>query len=93
MVIIWDGAPIHRSHRLKAFLAHEAAHRLHVERLPAYAPDLNPGEGLWQQLTGVELRHVCCLDIPHLRGELRDTVKRVRRKPRILKGCFQGAGL
>jgi transposase len=93
MVIIWDGAPIHRSHCLKAFLAHEAAHRLHVERLPAYAPDLNPGEGLWQQLTGVELRHVCCLDIPHLRGELRETVKRVRRKPRILKGCFQGAGL
>jgi transposase len=93
MVIIWDGAPIHRSHRIKEFLANEAAHRLHVERLPAYAPDLNPGEGLWQQLKGVELRNVCCLDIPHLRGELRDAVKRVRRKPRILKGCFQGAGL
>jgi transposase len=93
MLIIWDGAPIHRSHRIKAFLAKGAAHRLHVERLPAYAPDLNPGEGLWQQLTGVELRNVCCVDIPHLRGELRDAVKRVRRKPRILMGCFQGAGL
>jgi transposase len=64
-----------------------------VERLPAYAPDRNPGEGLWQQLKGGELRNVCCLDIPHLRGELRDAVKRVRRNPRILKGCFPGAGL
>jgi transposase len=93
MVVIWDGAPIHRSHTIKKFLANGAAQRLHVARLPAYAPELNPGEGLWQQLKGVELRNVCCVDIPHLRGELRDAVKRVRRKPRILMGCFQGAGL
>jgi transposase len=93
MVIIWDGAPIHRSHLIQEFLANGAAQRLHLERLPAYAPDLNPGEGVWAQLKGVELRNVCCGNIPHLRGELRDAVKRVRRKPRILKGCFQGAGL
>jgi DDE superfamily endonuclease len=35
MVIIWDGAPIHRSHRSTEFLANGAAQRLHVERLPA----------------------------------------------------------
>jgi transposase len=93
MVVIRDGAPIHRSHTTQEFLANGTAHRLPVERLPAYAPELNPGEGLWQQLKGVELRNVCCFDIPHLRGELRDAVKRVRRKPRILTGCFQGAGL
>jgi DDE superfamily endonuclease len=46
MVIIWDGAPIHRSHRIQDFLANGAAERLHLERLPAYAPELNPGEGL-----------------------------------------------
>lgn len=93
MVIMWAGAPIHRSHRIKEFLGHGAAQRLHLERLPADAPELNPGEGLWQQLKGVELRNVCCCDIPHLHGELREAVKRVRRKPRILKGCFQNAGL
>ena len=93
MVIIWDGAPIHRSHTIKEFLAHGAAHRLHLERLPAYAPELNPDEGLWQQLKGVELRHVCCFTIPHLRGELRDALKRVRRKPRLIQGFFRGAKL
>jgi transposase len=93
MVIIWDGSPIHRSQTIQAFLAHGAAHRLHLERLSAYAPELNPGEGLWQQLTGVELRHVCCFNLPQLRHELRAAVNRVRRKPRILKGCVAGAGL
>jgi transposase len=93
LVLIWDGSPIHRSHTLKEFLAKGAAQRIHLERLPAYAPELNPDEGLWQQLKGVELRTVCCVDLPHLHRELRDAVKRVRRKPRIIQGCFKGAGL
>jgi transposase len=93
MVIMWDGAPIHRRQVIKEFLAHGAAQRLRLERLPAYAPELNPDEGLWQQLKGVELRHLCCFDLHHLREELRSAVKRVRRKPRILKACFAGAGL
>ena len=59
----------------------------------AYASGLNPGEGLWAQLKGVERRHVCGFSLTHLRQELRDAVKRVRRKPRVIKGCFAGAKL
>jgi transposase len=93
LLILWDGAPIHRSHLINAFLANGAAHRLHLERLPAYAPELNPGEGLWGYLKGIELRNVCCFSIPHLRHELRDAVKWVRRKPHIIRGFFRGAKL
>jgi transposase len=93
MIIIWDGSPIHRSHTIREFLANGAAQRIHLEHLPAYAPELNPDEGVWQQLKGVELRNLCCFDLHHLRNELRTAVKRVRLKPRILKGCFVGAGL
>jgi hypothetical protein len=50
MVLIWDGAPMHRSQVIHEFLANGAAQRLHLERLPAYAPELNPGEGLWAYL-------------------------------------------
>jgi transposase len=93
MVMIWDGAPIHRRHLITECLAKAAGQRLHMERLPAYAPALNPGEGLWAHLKGVELRNVCCFTIRHLRHELRDAVKRVRRKPRIIQGGFRGAKL
>ena len=93
LVLSWDGAPMHRRHVIKELLADGAARRLHLERLPASAPELNPGEGLWAHLKGVELRNVCCDHIPQLRGELRDAVKRVRRKPRLIQGCFKGAGL
>lgn len=93
MVVIWDGSPIHRSHAIRAFLAHGASPRLRLERLPAYAPELNPAEGIWQQLKGVELRNLCGLHLPHLRRELRDAVKRVRRKPRLITSVFHGAKL
>ena len=93
IVMIWDGAPIHRSHIIKEFLANGASQRLPLERLLAYAPELNSGEGLWQQLKGIEWRHVCGFDIPHLRHELRDAVKRVRRQPRLIHGFFRGAKL
>jgi len=93
MVLIWDGAPIHRSRVVREFLSSGAAQRLHLERLPADAPELNPGEGLWPQLKGVELRHICCVNIPHLRGEVRHAVTRVRRRPRLINSFFQGARL
>jgi transposase len=93
IVIIWDGALIHRRLVLQECLANGATQRMHLERLPAYAPELNPDERLWAQLKGVELRNVCCGHIPQLRGERRDAVIRVRRKPRIIQGCFKGAGL
>jgi transposase len=93
LVIIWDGAPIHRSHIIKSFLANGAAQRIHLERLPAYAPELNPGEGLWPQLKGPELRNLCCWHIPHLRRERRAAVKRIRGKPRLIKSFFRGAKL
>lgn len=93
MVLIGDGAPMHRRHLMQEGLANGAAPRLHLARLPAYAPALNPGEGLWAPLKGVERRNVCGLDIPPLPQERRDAVKRVRRKPRIIQGCFRGATL
>jgi transposase len=93
MVLSGDGAPMHRRHRLQEVLAQGAAEWLRLARLPAYAPELNPGEGLWPQLKGVELRTVCGFTISPLRVERRDAVKRVRRQPRLIQRVFQGAQL
>jgi hypothetical protein len=44
LLVIWDRAPIHRAQVVKDFLAQGGAARLHLEQLPAYAPELNPDE-------------------------------------------------
>jgi hypothetical protein len=52
--LVWDGLGAHRSRAMRAFLAIQRDW-LVVERLPAYAPDLNPVEALWSNLKGQEL--------------------------------------
>ena len=92
LLIIWDGAPIHRSQVIKDFLSSGAAQRIHLERLPAYAPELNPDEGIWNYLKRVELRNVCCYDLAQLRTELRKAAKRLWHKTRVIKACSRQPG-
>ena len=49
LLVIWDGASIHRREAVKAFLR-ERPGRVHLERLPGYSPELNPTELVWNQL-------------------------------------------
>ena len=93
LLIMWDGAPIHRSHVIKDFLAEGAATRVHLERLPGYAPELNPDEGIWRYLKRVELKNVCCHDLPELRSELRLATARLRHKRNVIRACIKHAGL
>lgn len=88
LLIIWDGATIHRSQAIKDFLAAGAAARIWLERLPGYAPHLNPDEGIWHYLKHVELRNVCCHDLRQLKQELTAAVERLSAKPEIIIGCF-----
>src|SRR5207237_9519129 len=44
LLVIWDGAPIHRGQPVKDFLAQGGARRIRLEQFPGYAPDLNPDE-------------------------------------------------
>jgi transposase len=55
----------------KDFLAGGAAARIHLEQFPAYAPELNPDEGIWNYLKRVELKSVSGQGISQLRFELR----------------------
>lgn len=43
LMVVWDGLPAHRSKLVKGFLSEQKG-RIWVERLPAYAPELNPVE-------------------------------------------------
>jgi transposase len=93
LLVIWDGAPIHRGQPVKDFLASGAAARLRLEQLPGYAPDLNPlDQGIWRHLKHVELRNVCCTNLRHLRDALRAAAKRLRRKPHLVRACIRHAG-
>jgi transposase len=92
LLVIWDGCPIHRK-EVTTFMAQGTAQYIHLEPLHAYAPDLNPAEGVWHHLKNVELRNVSCQDLYPLRHELNLAIMRLRSKPRLIKSFFAGVGL
>ena len=58
LLIIWDGLPVHRSRLVREFVASLAGH-IHLEYLPAYAPELNPVEYIWGYCKQHELPNLC----------------------------------
>jgi transposase len=92
LLLIWAGAPIHRGQPLKDFLAPGAAKRLHLERLPGYAPDLNPVEGIGNYLKCRELGNVCCHNFTEFATALRRAKERLRHKRQVLRGCIAECG-
>jgi transposase len=46
LVVFWDNAPTHGGDPIRAYLATPGL-RLRLVRLPAYSPDFNPDEAIW----------------------------------------------
>ena len=86
-----DGLPAHREQAVKLFLA-EVGGAIGSAQLPGYAPDLNPDEGVWNDLKHVELRNVACHDLLELRCQLRLAIARLRHKPDVIRCCFKQYG-
>ncbi len=91
LLVIWDGSPIHRGGAVKDFLASGAGRRVRLEQLPGYAPDLNPDEGIWKHLKGVELKNLCCKSLSELKIELRKAKERLRHKKGISSSVASGS--
>jgi transposase len=61
LLIIWDGLPAHRSKLVIEFTGKQSG-RIWLERLPAYAPELNPVEYIWSYCKKHELPNFCPKD-------------------------------
>ena len=87
LLIIWDGAAIHRSRALRDYVT-ALGGKIWLERLPAYAPELNPVEYLWGYWKQHELPNLCARDLWHLCGWAAHGLRRIRRKRTKLITAF-----
>jgi len=90
IVLLWDQHPIHRRRKVKDFLACHL--RIHVFEFPTGAPELNPTEGVWGQVS-----ESTASTAPHNSTELQTNVfggiARTRRSPSRLWACILGSDL
>ena len=92
VILLWDGLGAHKSGPMTTYLRQQRAW-LCVERLPAYAPELNPVEQVWGNVKGRELANLCAPDLAALRTPLRTGFARIRRQRHLAFAFLRHAGL
>jgi len=91
VIVVWDGGPMHKGLPIAQILADFP--RLSLERLPPYAPDLNPVEYLWGHVKYGKLANFLPDDVFHLNKVLREHLGHTCRCPARLDGFLRASGL
>lgn len=90
--LFWDNNSPHKSKLTQETLAGFAP-RLSVYRLPPYAPELNPDEGVWHYLKCDALRGFCPADLKELINKIHRATKSLRRRPALVQSFFKDCPL
>lgn len=92
LLLVWDSSPTHVSKKLRSYLANGAARRLQVERLPGYAPDLNPTEWVWSYFKLGPLANVACDTVREVQQLVRQATRRLQRHPALIQSFIRHVG-
>jgi transposase len=92
VLLLWDGLSSHRSRRMTSHLETQRSW-LQVERMPAYAPELNPAEGVWGYLKGGVLANRGDDTVEELIELTTNGVRKARSQQRLLFGFLGQTGL
>jgi DDE superfamily endonuclease len=92
VVLLWDGLSSHWSYTMRAHLDAQR-HWLTVERLPAYAPELNPVEYLWANLKDVELANFAGDSMAEVADHAQHGIQRVCDSDSLAMGFLAHTGL
>lgn len=90
VILIWDDSPTHKSRKVKAFLCKYP--RVHVERFPGYAPELNPVEFIWTNIKRT-LSNSTPKDVKELLKLLRCPTHRLKNSKNLLWSCIYASDL
>lgn len=90
LVLVWDRHPIHQRKAVEQFIKTET--RLHVYWFPVSAPELNPVELIWTQLSE-HTANTAPRDIPELRKNIFTGIAKIRRAQFRLSHCLSASNL
>jgi transposase len=92
VILVWDHLPAHRSKLMKAHLLAQRKW-LTIEWLPGYAPDLNPTEGVWNNVKGREMANHCPDRMEEAVTRFRRGIQRVAHTRQLPFSFLHHAGL
>jgi transposase len=86
--LIVDGHPVHRSARVKAFVEATGG-RLKLFHLPAYSPELNPDEQVWNQLKNHRIGKMFIKSLDDMVEKVGSAMRSIQRSPALIRSFFQ----
>jgi len=89
IVALWDGLSAHRSNVVREYIE-QNKQWLTVERLPAYAPELNPVEYLWSAMKGKDIANFCSETIEQVEHKVEQAAHRIEKRRYYIAGIPQG---
>lgn len=92
LLIIWDGLKAHQSRLVRGFIESTQG-ALQLERLPAYAPELNPVEYVWGYLKHHALANFCAHDFSQLTDVARQKLRSMQRRSTLVTAFWKQAEL
>jgi DDE superfamily endonuclease len=84
VILIWDNLNTHISQRMRTWIE-ARADWLTIERLPAYAPELNAVEGAWAHMKN-SLGNLAVRDAAHLAAVVKNRLKSIQYRPTLIDG-------
>ncbi|OGG62171.1 hypothetical protein A3C21_04215 [Candidatus Kaiserbacteria bacterium RIFCSPHIGHO2_02_FULL_59_21] len=93
IALFWDGLAQHGARSVREYLAGHRDRFVMVERFPAYAPELNPQEYLWSSSKTKDMANYCPEKPDDLAQKARMSLRRIQRRPDILRGALKKSGL
>ena len=91
VVVVWDGGGNHKGPVIRTFPA--TNRRLHLVRLPAYSPDLNPVEAVWSWRTWGRLANFAPETLPELEDWTIEYLMDLKFDPQRLKALWERSDL
>jgi putative transposase len=86
VIVVWDRGSNHKGPEMRAYLAKQR--RLHLEALPAWAPDHNPAEPIWSWLKWGELSNFTPEGLEDLNDEIIERLVDLHNDARLLKALW-----
>jgi putative transposase len=91
VVVIWDGGSNHKGPVIRKFLSRNR--RLHLIRLPAYSPDLNPVEAVWGWLKWGRLANFAPESLSELEDWAIEYLMDLKFDPGLLRALWERSDL